>query len=262
MTHRVRPRRRAGHEAEGSGDDRTRCERRGAHRPRRHAALARRQDHARDRVEHDAPVLEQRRLRGCRRAADGRHHGNRLGGKPRRRAEHVAAADDRQVRRHLRQHVQARQVPHADRARQRAGHRRHLHLAPRVGAGSHRQDRQCLAVGLHVGGDAAGSRARGGNAVAADAPLRRDRGAGDGLDAGGDGARRAGTRTSRERPRTDRASSSSTTASTAHGAASASRSTASGSPSSTATGRRARISSAIRIRRPRARRRTRASSTS
>ena len=156
---RVGPRRAERESPARRRGDRRQRERRRADRARRHRALARRQDDARGGVEHAAPVLDRHRLRARDRAADARHHGNRLGGEPRRHAERFPAQHDRQVRRRLLHHLQARQVPHAHRARHRAGHGRDLHLASRHRAGADDEDRQPLAGGVRLGGDAARTRA-------------------------------------------------------------------------------------------------------
>ena len=92
-------------------------------------------------------VARRRSTRGTSRASSGstrascsrtsirlRRHGNRLGGEPRRDAAGLPAQHDRQVRRPLLHDLQAREVPHAHRARHRARHRRHLHFEPRDGA--------------------------------------------------------------------------------------------------------------------------------
>jgi outer membrane protein assembly factor BamC len=61
---------------------------------------------------------------------------------------------------------------HAHRARRRAGTGRSLHLASRHGAGADRQDRQLVTGGLRVGGDAAQSVARSGDADASHDEVR------------------------------------------------------------------------------------------
>ena len=85
------------------------------------------------------------------RAARARHHGNRLGGKPRRDAAGCPAAVRSASTSTRSLDVQARQVPHADRARQRARHRRDLHLPPRHGAGSDGKIDNVSPARLHLG---------------------------------------------------------------------------------------------------------------
>ena len=208
-------------------------------------------------MEHVAPVLDRHGFVLAVEQPHGRRDGDRLGREPRRdSAATSSATHDRQVHRRLLHDLQARQVPHAHRARRRAGHGRDLRLAPRHGAGADGQDRQLVAGRVRVGGDAAQSRPRGRDADAADGALRhaasRRR-----ARAVAATARRRRSRT-RARARQGRrrhvASSSSTTASTAPGAAWAWRSTASASPSSTATARRASTSSATPTPTPTARR--------
>ena len=82
-------------------------------------------------VEHDAQVLDGQRLRARRSSSRARHHGDRLGGEPRRTAAHRSRSTIGKVADRLLHTLQARQVPHAHRARHRARHGRHLHLAPR-----------------------------------------------------------------------------------------------------------------------------------
>ncbi len=144
----------------GRRRDRRQCDGRCQDRSRRQRALARRQGHTPRSVEHDAQVLDGHRLRARGRATDARHHGNRLGGKPRRPAEHGPRGHDRQGRRRVLQQLQARQVPHADRTGHRARHGRHLHFAPGRGTGADDADRQSLAGGVRMGCHAARSRPR------------------------------------------------------------------------------------------------------
>ena len=73
------------------------------------------------------------------------HHGDRLGGEPRRHSAGLAPPDDRQGHGPVLHDVQARQVPHAARARRRAGDDGDLPVASRHGAGADHQDRQLVA---------------------------------------------------------------------------------------------------------------------
>ena len=98
--------------------------------------------HARADLVDGAPVLERPGLRRRGRAAHDRRDGNRLGREPRRDPDGSGAPDDRQVHRHPLHDVQARQVPHARRARHRARHDGDLPVASRHGAGADGQDRR------------------------------------------------------------------------------------------------------------------------
>ena len=93
-----------------------------------------------------APVLGRQGLRHRQRAAGAGRDGNRLGGEPRRDSAGPVPQVHRQVPRRVLLDVQARQVPHAHRARHRARHGRNLHLASRHGAGADGEDRQRAAA--------------------------------------------------------------------------------------------------------------------
>ena len=100
---------------------------------------------------HVRRVLDRQRLRHRHRAARARRDGNRLGGEPRGDSAGRPAQVHRQVHRRVLLDVQARQVPHADRARHRARHGRNLRVASRHGAGADDEDRQSSA-GRHSHG--------------------------------------------------------------------------------------------------------------
>ena len=192
------------------------------------------------RLEHAAQVLDRHRLRAGGRAADARHHGDRLGGEPRRHAERFPAAT-RSARSPTSSSPRTSATSSA-RASKRAPSR-----ARSTSTLSHRgaeqvpttYDRQHVARRRFVWAvtpPEPGPRSR--NAGARDGALRNARAGRGGGGAGRDRRHRARPRAPREGGRAAPTSSSSTTASTARGAASASRSTASASPWSTATGRK------------------------
>ena len=228
--------------------------RRCAHRARGQRALAGRQGDARAGLEHRAQVLDRHRLRARDRAAGPSASWRPTGRRTAPTFRRISIRKyDRQVRRRVLLDVQARQVPHADRARHRARHRRDLHLAA---AGWSRCRRRRSTTSAPAGFAWAlmppEPRPRGRDAGAADGALRHARARRRCRDvAWPRRAAAAPERAQLEKGRDGVTSSSSTTASTARGAASASRSTASGSPSSIAIARRASITSATPIPTPR-----------
>ncbi len=102
-----------------------------------------------------AGLLDQERLRDRQRAAGAGHHGNRLGREPRRSAAGLLQKFVSKYVSFAGRYLQARQVPHADRARHRARHGRDLHQPPRRRAAAD-EDGQGGRRRLEVAANAAG----------------------------------------------------------------------------------------------------------